>query len=73
MLVGVNGVEIQCRCCHKELDEPGTIIKYDGNFFCSDDCLGAYLVEQVEEDIELVRIDTKENMKMCAEESKNEW
>lgn len=62
MIVGRNRKEICCKWCGKVFDEPGEILKYKGNYYCGDGCLGEYLVDQAEEEIEEVWIDTEENM-----------
>lgn len=73
MLVGRGGVDICCKHCLKDICEPTTIIRYKDDYFCDETCLGEYLVSKIEDEIEVVEVDTEENIKMCAEESKNEW
>lgn len=73
IIVGRGTREIRCEQCRKVYDYPGEALLYKGKLFCDTSCLGEYLVDQIEEDIDDVWIDTEENIKMGAEEERNEW
>ena len=70
MIVIGNGVNVTCKCCHKDITSPCEILVYHGMYFCDNDCLGSYLVEQAEDEIEIDWVDTPENMKICALEDR---
>ena len=42
---------MQCRFCGKEIDV-GSYVRYHGMPFCDSSCLGDYLVDQVEDEVE---------------------
>ena len=62
-----------CYWCEKVFNKPGDVLKYDEHLFCDEKCLGAYLVEKAELDIETVWIDTTENIELCEREKAQEW
>ena len=49
------------------------IYKYQGEVFCSPDCLGEYLRKKAWDDVEEEWFDTEENMKQLAMEENAEW
>ena len=49
------------------------IYKYQGEVFCSPECLGEYLREKAWDDVEEEWFDTEENQRICAMEDKEEW
>lgn len=60
-----------CWHCGKDLKRESSY--YDGNYFCSDHCLGAYLVEKHEEEVEWIDFITEEALKeRWLEDSKTE-
>lgn len=65
IMVGRNGANIQCKHCQKDIDKPKSILKFNDDYFCDEDCLGEYLVAQVEDEVEVVWADTEENLKIC--------
>lgn len=62
---------MECEWCHREIDV-GKYIKYDDIPFCDRDCLGEYLVEQAEDEIEDLWHETRENLEMLVAEEKAE-
>lgn len=56
---------MECYWCNKKFTEPGYILRYHKHHFCDDKCLGEYLVERAEEEIEKEWFDTPENIKAC--------
>ena len=64
--------ESRCHYCDKEWDEPRDVLKYKDHYFCGEECLGAYLVEQADKEIEVVWHDTEENRRICAMEDKQD-
>ena len=50
-----------CFHCGKDLKRESSSI--DGNYFCSDYCLGAYLVEKYEDEIEWIDFITEEALR----------
>ena len=66
----VTGNDIQCAWCHMHFTNPKSILKYDDKYFCDDECLGQYLVDKVEGEVEVMWFDTEENMRLCAMEDK---
>lgn len=67
------GKHIQCEWCRKNYDTPRYMLGYDDKYFCDDECLGEYLVNEKDGDIEQIWFDTPDNLKMIAEERKAEW
>jgi len=63
----------ECYWCHKSFTTPRDILKFKKHYFCDETCLGEYLVDREEENIEVIWHDTEENMRICAEEAKAEW
>ena len=59
-----------CYFCKHKFDKPMDIIRYKDRYFCSEECLGEYLVKQIEDEIDVEWFDTEENMRICAEEEK---
>ncbi len=59
---------MECYWCHKHFDTPRHYIRYDKKNFCDEDCLGEFLVDRAEDDMEVLWFDTAENMRICAEE-----
>jgi hypothetical protein len=47
------------------------IIRHEDKYFCSEECLGEYLVSKIEDEIDVEWFDTEEHMRICAEEEKN--
>ena len=64
---------MKCSNCYKEIERPQMIYKYQGEVFCSPECLGEYLREKVWDDVEEEWFDTEENQRICAMEDKEEW
>ena len=62
-----------CYWCKKVFNKPGDVLKYDDKLFCDEVCLGAYLVDKVDSDIETEWIDTPENIYMCEMEKRAEY
>lgn len=52
---------LKCHQCGNEWDTTRDILKYEDKYFCDDQCLGEYLVEKVDGDIEVVFYETEEN------------
>ena len=67
------GRKMKCSNCYKEIERPQMIYKYQGEVFCSPECLGEYLREKVWDDVEEEWFDTEENQRICAMEDKEEW
>ena len=65
--------KMKCSNCYKEIERPQMIYKYQGEVFCSPDCLGEYLREKAWDDVEEEWFDTEENMKQLAMEENAEW
>ena len=57
-----------CFHCGKDLKHESS--SYNGNYFCSDYCLGAYLIEQHEDEIEWIDFITEEALRDRALEDK---
>lgn len=57
-----------CFHCGKDLKHESS--SYDGNYFCSDYCLGAYLIEKHEDEIEWIDFVTEEALRDRALEDK---
>lgn len=55
-----------CEYCGVDYDEPQSILRYQGKYYCDELCLGKYLEEQIDDEVEEEWIDTKENMRLCA-------
>ncbi len=62
----------KCFECNKEFQPATTVLKYKGKYFCSDSCLGEYLLDQAE-GITEIEYDTPENIRICALEEKGEY
>ena len=65
--------KMKCSNCYKEIERPQMIYKYQGEVFCSPDCLGEYLRKKAWDDVEEEWFDTEENMKQLAMEENAEW
>ena len=55
-----------CHCCHKDLS--GECASYDDHYFCSTECLGEYLVDKLDDEIEWVNFQNKEDIDMADQE-----
>lgn len=64
---------IECSWCHKVHDRPRDLLRYDDKIFCDEKCLGEYLVDKADGDIETIDFDTPENIEMMAMERKAEY
>lgn len=62
-----------CKKCGKELNRPGHYPVYKGNYFCCEDCLKNFYLEKILDSYEEEWIDTEENLRIAAEEAKNEY
>ena len=67
------GTHIECDWCNRHYDTPRQMLRYDDKFFCDDECLGEYLVDRAEGDIEEIWFDTPENIEICEKEQRAEW
>lgn len=65
-------MESKCFECNREFQPASTVLKYKGKYFCSDSCLGEYLVDHAE-GIKEIEYDTPENIRLCALEKKGEY
>ena len=65
--------KVECANCFKDITEPQMIYKYKRKVFCSTECLKEWLLERAYDDVEEVWHDTKENMRICAEEERAKW
>lgn len=64
---------IECSWCRRVFSTPTDLLRYDDKIFCDTNCLGEYLVEKAEEDIEEIWFDTPENIEICAKEKRAEY
>lgn len=60
-----------CEMCAKPLSRECS--HYDGKYFCSDSCLGQYLVEKIDDEIEWVDFRTLDEIKLAEAERKAEY
>lgn len=60
-----------CYCCHRDLY--GECASYDDHYFCSDKCLGEYLVDKLDDEIEWVDFRPKEEIDEAEREDHYEW
>ena len=65
----------KCCWCDKEFDKPHEMIKYHKYYFCSEECLGEYLVDkaQKKDELQTVWVDTEENIETLAREEAAQW
>ena len=73
IIVGEGGRDICCKWCSKIIDKPGTIFKYQDNYYCSEECLMEKLMDDAQDEIEQLWADTNDNMRQLAEEERGEW
>lgn len=66
-------MEPECANCFKTITEPQMIYKYKRKVFCSIECIKEFLLTRAEDDVEEIWHDTKENMRICAEEERAKW
>lgn len=62
---------MQCRSCRNEI-EVGWYIRYKDLNFCDRDCLAEYLVDQAEDNIEEIWLDSDENLQRLTAEEREE-
>lgn len=60
-----------CEWCGREIGV-GHYVRYDDLPFCDRECLGEFLVNRVEDEIEELWHDTEENLELLAAEEKAE-
>lgn len=60
-----------CYCCHRDLH--GECASYDDHYFCSNSCLGEYLVDKLDDEIAWVNFQYKEDIDMADQERWAEW
>ena len=60
-----------CYCCHRDLH--GECASYDDHYFCSDKCLGEYLVDKLDDEIEWVDFRPQEEIDEAEQEDHYEW
>lgn len=65
----------KCHWCSKEFDKPHEMIKYHKYYFCCEECLGEYLVNKAQhkEELEVIWVDTEENIEILAREEAAQW
>ena len=63
----------ECEWCKKVIDTPRSLLRYDDLLFCDEQCLGEYMVDQADGDIEEIWFDTPENIELCAKERISEY
>ena len=73
IIVGEGGRDICCEWCSHNIDKPGTIFKYRDNYYCSEECLMEKLMDDAQDEIEKLWVDTNDNMRQLAEEERGEW
>ena len=64
---------IECAWCENVFSTPQDLLKYDNKIFCSSKCLGEYLADKVDDEIETVWFDTPTNIEQREREKKAEW
>ena len=63
----------RCNYCDKQFDEPGYILRYHQKYYCDEKCLGKWLYERADDEVEAVWFDTPENIEACERERQAEW
>lgn len=61
----------ECCMCHKILKGESSI--YDGQLFCSDKCLGKYMIGKHEDDIEYVKFIDEIEYELAEREKAAQW
>ena len=64
---------IECFWCSRVFSTPTDLLRYDDKFFCDSKCLGEYMVDKAEEDIEEIWFDTPDNIEICEKEKHAEY
>ena len=64
---------IECEWCGRVFTTPTDLLGYDDKIFCDSKCLGEYMVDKADEDIDAVWFDTPENIEICEKEARAEW
>ena len=63
---------LECAYCGKKWTTTRDILKYDDKYFCDDDCLGSYLVDKADGDIEIIFYETEDNRRARMLEAKHD-
>ena len=64
---------IECDWCHRHYETPRELVRYDDKIFCDEDCLGQYLVDKADGEIEVIWFDTPDNIEMAEAERKAQY
>lgn len=63
----------ECAWCGRVYSTPHDFLRVDNKLFCCEKCLGEYLVEKMDGEIEPVWFNTPTNEEIAAKERKAEW
>lgn len=64
---------LECEWCGRVFSTPHDFLKVDNKLFCCNECLGEYLVEKMDGEIESIWFDTPTNIEQREKEKKAEW
>lgn len=64
---------LKCDWCGRVYSTPHDFLKVDDKLFCCNECLGEYLVEKMDGEIEPVWFTTPTNEEIAAKERKAEY
>lgn len=67
------GAHIECDWCNRQYDTPRAMLRYGDHIFCDDECLGEYLVDKADGEIEEIWFDTPENIEQREVERKAQY